>query len=435
MNTIASFRSGGIELVQAGEPDLAPTKNAFLPAIAIVALKQHAGQAARCIVADGDTVKEGQVVGRPQGPGSSSVHSPVPGIVRGRATVSLPGGERSEALVISMEGSFERLGRRIERFPWRTLSKGDLLRLLEDKGAISNLPEGIPLSEKIDAAVKTGRLDALVLNAIETEPWLCSERRILADRIADLAEGLDILSKLLSPARIIVAGAQEDLRKAAATTGSLPREYSPVIEFVPCAKRYPQELPNQVIEALFRKREQAPRVFMISPSTTLEAFESVVFNRPVIERYITVAGESVMNPSILKARVGTPIGDLFEECGGFRGAPGTIIMNGPLRGSSVIDLDVPVMKTTSAILALAGRPERRSRYRCMRCGRCIEACPESLDPASLWKAAERIPGNEAQTHLADCTLCGVCAYICPSRLPLTEVFAAARRARKTGASR
>ncbi len=435
MNATATFRTGGIELVHPGQHALAPSDNAFLPSIAVVALKQHHGPAAHCVVADGEQVREGQVLGRAQGAGSAPVHSPIPGVVRGRASVLLPGGERSEALVIGLEGSFDRLGKRTERFPWNTLNKGELMRHIEDKGAVLGAPDGGPLAEKLNAALRKGGIGAIVVNAVESEPYLSSERHILAERIADLAEGLDILSKILGPARVVIAGDRETLLLARERLGAPSFQYAPKPEFAPCSRRYPQELPNQLAEALFRKREALASTFILPPSALLDVYESVVRNRPAIERYVSVAGDAVMRPAVLKARVGTVIGDLFEECGGFHGVPGTIVMNGPVRGDAAVDLDVPILKTTNAVLALSARPEHRARFRCMRCGRCVAACPESLDPAALWKETRNAVPFAAARSLAACTGCGVCAYVCPAGIPLAETFSAARRAGTKGTDR
>ena len=432
MKIKASFTVGGFEFPSTMNPKPAPTKNAFLPVTAIVALKQHPRHVAKSLVKKGDMVIEGQIIGRSYESRFSLIHSPIPGVIKDHITLKLPGGDLSEAIVIELKGSFEKLGKRTERYLWKTLNKSDILKVIEENGIAASLYSQVPFIDMLYSTLKSRQhTDVLILNAIETEPWLNSERRVLRDCFSEILESLDILSKLLSPKKIIIAGEIEDLHFIN-TADLKPFDFAPVPELVSCLRKYPQENPNQLLEALFGKSEKIPSYFMISPSTAIEIHNAVVLNKPVMERYITVSGDAVVHPAVLKTRIGTPIGDLFEECGGFKGNPGSIIMNGPLRGSAVSDLDLPIMKTTSAILAFAHNKTRLKHYRCIRCGRCMECCPESLEPATIWRMIGNGIKQTDQKQIEFCTSCGLCSYICPSRLPLTEAFKSAKRVQERG---
>jgi electron transport complex protein RnfC len=149
----------------------------------------------------------------------------------------------------------------------------------------------------------------------------------------------------------------------------------------------------------------------------------------MVERYVSVGGGALKRPTVLKARIGTPIGDLIEECGGFLGPPARLVLRGALRGHSVHDLDTPITKTSSAVIALdADEVGSLRRSPCIRCGRCATVCPERLDPDMLFRLVERDMRSRAiDLGLCSCTACGACGYICPSRVPLVAAFSSELR--------
>jgi electron transport complex protein RnfC len=397
-----------------------PAPNAFLPNEAIVLLKQHEGKAARCVVHKGEFVREGAIIGRSRGPSSSNVHAPIPGIVKDIRDIALSEGGWSEAVVIALEGSFDRLGRRPERYLWRTMSRHDILHSLEERGVVETEWPGRPINSMI---AEPRSIDMLILNAIESEPYLNSETALVRDKWPELLDGLEILRKVTTPDRTIIAvsaGKTELPQLPADGEGPQPE----ILEFRP---RYPQDLRNQILEAIGGTRMRTgPEVLIIRPSTAFAVYEAIVHVKPMLERYVTVGGGAVKKPAVLKARIGTSIGDLIEECGGFIGRPSRLIIGGPFRGRAVHDLDVPITKTTSAILALTeSEIGRQTRHACIRCGRCSEGCPESLDPDLLFRLLSYRREAEAISHkLGNCTLCGICGHVCPSRVPLVAAFSA-----------
>jgi Na+-translocating ferredoxin:NAD+ oxidoreductase subunit C len=151
--------------------------------------------------------------------------------------------------------------------------------------------------------------------------------------------------------------------------------------------------------------------------------------KPMVERYVSLGGGALKRPTVLKARIGTPIGDLIEECGGFLGPPARLVLRGALRGHSVHDLDTPITKTSSAVIALdAEEVGSLRRAPCIRCGRCASVCPERLDPDTLFRLVERgMIARAIALGLGSCTACGACGYICPSRVPLVAAFSSELR--------
>jgi electron transport complex protein RnfC len=309
------------------------------------------------------------------------------------------------------------------------MTRVDMLQCLRDKGVVEMHEPGAPVAELVGAHE---HCPLLVLNAIESEPYLRTETTILAERGKEVFEGLSMLKKILSPEFVIAAFGEREEGERAALLAML-QERDPSIESAFLAPRYPQDLPNQLLSVLrIGKRSFSVKdSLMITPSTALAVYEAVVHAKPLVERYVTIAGGAIKYPAVLKARIGTAIGDLIEECGGLLGKPEKILSGGPLRGSPVFSLDAPVTKQTSGILALTKEETNRKRTEaCIRCGRCADVCPERLAPSEIFRRLEKNRREDALAMgLEDCSLCGACGYVCPSRIPLVEAFRCGMKAR------
>ncbi len=428
MNAIRTFKYGGIGLPPRSLDVEYPVMTAFLPSDAVLPLRQHAGAPARRVVEIGESIREGQLVGKASGTGSSNIHSPIPGIVTGiRKMPDLLGG-MVEAVTVALEGSFDRLGRKNEVFPWKGLSKHQIQRAIADKGVVEDDGSGSPLFDRLHDP-KGSRGDCvLVINGLESDPWNGSAAAILRERSSAVREGIAILQRVLSPVRTLIA--LDDPGSPFRTEGARtePGEDGPPAEVVILEPRYPQDLPALLAEALSGRKAPHPECLVVTAGTVASVYDAVALNRPQVERYVTVAGDAVKAPGLLRARIGTSIGELLEECGGFSSDPECILLNGPFRGTAVADLDFPILKTTKSIVALTSAATLRSRTTaCLRCGRCIVACPVRLDPSRLYKCIVRGKTKEAMAEGLDaCTECGSCAYLCPSRLPLSQAFSLAR---------
>ncbi|MBL8967540.1 MAG: hypothetical protein JNG85_11040, partial [Spirochaetaceae bacterium] len=283
-----TFRHGGLSLdLERDWRPASPVQNSFLPNAAAILLKQHAGPAARCLVRKGEYVREGALLGKAEGAGSAAIHASVPGVVRDIRRVRLPEGGECEAAVIVLEGSFDRLGKRMEKYLWKGVSRGDLLQTLRDRGVVETEPPGRPLYELLREREKT---ELLVLNAIESEPYLRTEAAVLADRGPEVLEGFAILRKILAPERWILAlDASETEALARAAESAKGLEEAP--ESILLEPRYPQDLPSLLLEVIQRDRHAAkgkPSAVIVRPSTALAVYEAVALARPFLERYVTV---------------------------------------------------------------------------------------------------------------------------------------------------
>lgn len=425
-----SFGRGGLDigLKRTRYPLNERVGNAFLPVQAIVPLGREADDQARCLVFPGDRVEECQIIGRADRREASNIHSPIPGTVSEIRSIRNPAGHIIQAVVVELGGSFSVLGRKPENFPWRSLSAADIIHLITEKGVLRLGKEAKPMQQVILDARKSGE-PWFILSCIDTEPHVASESLALAERAHAIAEGLEILFKAASAGAAVIIYSPS---QSAAVERLLEEISSRGIKHVPLMvqDRYPQGFPSQ-LRSVAKSLE--PRLIpaglmeaahIIDSSSLIAVRDAVAGNKPFIERYITVAGDAIKQPRILKVRIGMKIGDIIEECGGFRGVPERIVLDGPMTGHAITDLDIPVGKTNSAIVALSKQEINESRRTsCVRCGRCVDVCPEALDPQRLYSLCVLDPESRAlSAALSSCSSCGLCAYICPSRLPLLEAF-------------
>ncbi len=422
-----SFTRGGIDMPQRKKRSRkSHLANSALPSVCIIPLLQHNGEAALLQVSPGDRVREGMLIGKASGPGSANIHSPIPGLVREIRGIHLPDGAFSNAIVIELQGEFDRLGKKVEPASWGGLSLKELVERIMQMGVVETGNDMLPVHYKIQRARKKS-IEHLIFNSCETEAYISSDYRLLSERIDCIAEGLEIIRKLVKPACIHIAVEQHKrdivrlFKDRLSTSGS-------EVRIAALKTRYPQEDERQLTDAVLGfeipsgKSSIDTGALIFSAGTLFAVYEAVVLSKPFIERIITVSGDAVRREANLKVRIGTPVRDLLQECGGFRKQPAKLVIGGPMRGYTISDINMPVTKTTSGILALTeAEMHRARRYNCVQCGRCVRSCPIGLEPVVLHKLIEHGRYTEAvDSGMFDCTECGCCAYNCPSRIPLVQ---------------
>lgn len=403
--------------------------NAVVPSIAVIPMLQHSGRAAICVVKPGDDVREGMLIGRADGVRSANVHSSIPGrVVEVRR---LPPREGCDAVVIELGGEFDRSGKPRTLHGWEKLSRIDLLGKIQSAGVVGLGGELVPTHLKLAKTPgKAGSL--LVANGIDCEPSLSADYALMREKPGEIVEGLRICQALVGAARVVLA-LGEDAEGLVPEFERAFKRTSLQCEIALMPSRYPQGNEQLVLSSLDGARPSGPRAssVVLNVATLFAVYEAVVMDKPLIERVLTVTGMPVAAPRNLKARLGTPVGDLFDDCGGLTRQPGKIVVGGPMRGVAIASLDVPVTKGTAGVTAFAGAEARTPReWPCIHCGICVEVCPWDLIPTRLHKLIQQGEVETAMSEgLSRCTECGCCAFACPSHIPLVDILRTGKRSR------
>jgi Na+-translocating ferredoxin:NAD+ oxidoreductase subunit C len=435
---------GGITIPpRSQESRRVPIANAAMPSVAVVPMRRRNGPAAVCIVAPGAHVAEGELIGRPSGGRSVPVHAPIPGTVAEVRETLLPDGTAGTVAVIELGGAFAQSGRPRPARDWAHLGPDETFSAIADAGVdLDGHPE--PLAARLQAA--RGRSpQVLIANAVESEPWLATELRLISDRPAEVAEGVRIVQAALGCPRAVLA-TSGDTAQAAEGVAAAIRAAGGSLEVAVFDERFPQEEETRLASALL-DREPPPGgtaldlgAVVISVSSLAAVHDAVVLGKPCFERIVTVAGPALRTPRNLKVRIGTRAGELVEEVGGLARTPAAVVFGGAMAGHAFAGSadwrDLPVTRDVSAVLLLTRPDLARGRERpCLRCGRCIDACPWGLVPVRLYELAGSGSLAQASTEgLGECTACGCCSYVCPSRLPLSAGLREARARSAGGAA-
>lgn len=426
MTFTRTFHKGGI-VPYANKPTARlPIRNAALPAEAVVPLAPYGGRAARPVVKVGQRVEEGMLIAKSTGHGSAHVHAPIPGIVQEIRTVRLGSDRGIQSIVIELHGAFQKLGRPQEPVKWEHLQPASLLARIRSMGVVSLNGTNIPVHEALSAASEA-RIDYLLVNGAESEPYLSSAHRVMVEQTERLLIGARIAERIVQPGRVLI-GIERDKGDAirAMRTGLRKEELG--YDIVPLRVKYPQSDRHQLTKALTGREVPAGESDISSGCISLDAAtlvalcDAVVEEKPLVERVVTVAGDAVREPGNVKVRLGTSLEYLLAECGGLVEEPAKVVVGGPLRGRTVADLSLPVTKDTTAVLALTEAEIRADREQdCIKCGACVRACPMGIEPERLHKFVQQGRTEEALAEgIFDCTECGACSYVCPSHIPLLE---------------
>jgi electron transport complex protein RnfC len=387
---------------------------------------QHSGGRAFPVVSVGDTVKEGMLIGRGRGEGSANIHAAVPGRVIRTVSWQMGAGFTNDALVIRMGGGFERLGRREEVFPWEALSAYELQRVIAEYGVVEMEGSGRPVAELISShRINRGAL-TLVVRGVFDDPWLAADYVLCRERLKAVAEGCHIMIRACRAGRalFVFSRGEKDLGEALlAEAGGWDVPSSLALT----GSRYPQRNRRELELVLraYEKREalELGALLILGPATLAAVHDAVKLKKPILDRYVAVGGSAVKQPQVMKVRIGTRIGEILAECGGFVDKPKRIAAGSPLLGRTVSDLDEPVIKTTYAVFAMLGNQTGALAERnCISCGECREVCPVGLDPEELYKQRRGQTSEKDSGEAEACHGCGCCEVVCPSRLPLSRVI-------------
>jgi Na+-translocating ferredoxin:NAD+ oxidoreductase subunit C len=396
-----------------------------LPARVLIPLSQHAGAPSKAVVEKGSPVKTGTPVGAPGGRISSATHASVSGTVAD--VVDLPHpltGRRGPTVIIDSDGT-DTLDDAIGERDYSGFTAEQIVEALRLSGVVGMGGAAFPTYFKLTPP-KEKPIDTLLVNGCECEPFLTADHRLMIEQPAEVVEGVTIMSKVLSVKNVIIViednkpDAVKTMTAAAASAGFKVRKLK---------TKYPQGAEKQLIKATVRREVPSGGLPMDvgcvvqNVGTALAVRDALRFNRPLYERVTTVTGPGIREPKNLRVRIGTPVRTLIDFCGGYATEVGKLIMGGPMMGIAVSSDDIPVLKGTSGVLVLDRAATVFDEHDCIRCGRCIRACPMGLAPQRLNNLIRRGQLEAAKTeHVKDCIECGCCAYACPAKIRLVHQF-------------
>lgn len=398
-----------------------------LPDTVTVLLSQHIGAPAVAKVAKGDKVLTGQLIAEAGGFVSSNIHSPISGTVTAVDLVVNGAGLRQPAITIKREGDEWAEGIDLSKAVVREckLEPKEIIAKIQAAGIVGMGGATFPAHVKL--SVPPGKkAEFLIINGVECEPYLTSDHRVMLERGEELLAGVTILAKALGVEKSYV-GIENNKPDAIAHLQKLAASFAG-IEIVPLKVQYPQGGEKQLIAAITGREVPSGALpidvgaVVQNASTAVAVYEAVQKNKPLIERVVTVTGKSVKSPKNLLARVGTPISTLLEAAGGLPEDARKVINGGPMMGRAMVNLDAPVTKGTSGVLVMSGEEaERQPASQCIKCAKCVSACPMGLEPYLISKMSRRQMWEPLEAErIADCIECGCCMFTCPANLPLLD---------------
>jgi len=399
----------------------------------IIPMSQHIGAPAECVVNVGDEVKEGMLIGKAAGFISANIYSSVPGVVKEIKDIYLASGMKVKAVVIETSGDFKEGEVVYEKSDWQQLSSKEIIDKIALAGIVGLGGATFPTNVKY-MVPPDSKVEALVINAVECEPYLTADHRVMLEQTEELFEGLRIIAKAINAPKIYV-GIEENKPDAIEKMEEFSAKNGGDIEIVPLKMKYPQGDEKQLLKAVLGKEIPSGKLpiaigAVVSNIGTVKAvYDAVALNKPLYERVVTVTGGAVNNPANFMVRIGTKVGDLLEQAGGIKDDAVKLVMGGPMMGFTFCDYDTPVIKGTSGILVLSSKEAKKSqRTACLLCGRCLKACPMSLQPTKMFKKIEAGKYADAlNLNLMDCKECGCCSFVCPANIPLVQGFRLGKR--------
>ncbi|MBQ3583962.1 MAG: electron transport complex subunit RsxC [Lachnospiraceae bacterium] len=397
----------------------------------VISMSQHIGAPAKPVVKPGDKVLAGQLIGEAAGFVSANIHSSVSGTVKAIEKRLLVNGSKAECIVIENDGKFEEI--KYEKpAPLEKLSKEDIINLVKKAGVVGMGGAGFPTSVKL-APKNAEEIDTIIVNGSECEPYLTSDYRRMIENPEILVSGLKVMLKLFDKAKGIIA--VEDNKKDAILKLKELVKGEDRIEVKTLYTKYPQGAERMLIYAVTGRKVNSSMLpadvgcIVDNVDTVFGIHCAVVDGRPLTKRVVTVTGDAVEHPQNFLVRIGTNHQELIEAAGGFKQEPEKIISGGPMMGMAISTLDVPVTKTSSALLCYIKDPlSDITQTNCINCGRCVSVCPGRVLPSKLAKFAEHGDMDSfIKYNGLECCECGCCSYVCPAKRNLTQAIKSMRK--------
>lgn len=428
---LKTFSMGGVHPEENKITAEVATVVAPLPQQAIFPLSQHIGAPAKPVVNRGDKVKVGTLIAEANGFVSAPIYSSVSGTVLKVDTAIDATGYRKPAIYINVEGDEweESIDRSetletLDKHP--ELTPEEIVNRIKVAGVTGMGGAGFPTFIKL-CPPPTAKAECVILNGVECEPYITSDYRLMMEHADEILVGLDLLMKGAKVERGYIG--IEDNKPEAIKLFEQKTANDPRVEIVALAKKYPQGGEKQLVDAVINRQVPAPPAIPVNVGaivqnvgTAFAVYQAVMKNKPLFERYTTVTGKQLKNPGNFLVRMGTPMRELIDLCGGMPEGDNKVLAGGPMMGKSVVSTDVTVCKGTNSINILTDADaHRKAAQPCIRCGKCVSACPMGLEPyllatLSSFKEWERLEAEQ----VTSCISCGSCQFTCPSHRPILD---------------
>ena len=404
-----------------------PIERLPMPAELAISMSQHLGAPAKCVVKAGDHVDRGQVLGERNGFISVCVRSSASGTVKAVEKRLGPAGGMADAVILTTDPE-QNASIVLPPLDWRTATREDLLKRVEEAGICGMGGAGFPTSVKLNPPPNK-RCEYLILNGAECEPYLTADFRVMLERADRIRAGVEIMRKVLGGCAVRIA-VEENKPEAIAVLEKAFADIEGNVEIVVLPVLYPQGSEKHQIFATVGRVVPEPPALPIDVGCVVENVgtvaaiaDAVEKGQPLVERVTTVSGGAVAEPKNVLAPCGTRYADLLAFCGGLKEPAAKVLSGGTMMGFAVPNLEISTTKTTSGLLFLPrAKVFQYGSQACINCGRCVRACPMNLNPAEISKAVE---ANDVKTaedaHVMSCIECGACAFGCPAYRQITQM--------------
>lgn len=433
---IKTFSMGGIHPAENKLTHEVATKVAALPKQAIFPLGQHIGAPAKPVVQKGDKVKVGTMIAEAGGFVSAPIFSSVSGTVFKIDTAIDATGYRKPVIIINVEGdeweeSIDRSDKLELVAAHPELTPEEIVKRVQNAGVVGMGGACFPTFIKLTPP-PTAKAECVIINAVECEPYITADYRLMMEHADEILVGLELL---MIGAKVTKGYIGIETNKPAAIellTAKCNEKFNGTqyqVEVVPLKQRYPQGGEKQLVDAVINRQVPAPPAIPVNVGaivqnvgTAFAVYEAVMKNKPLFERYTTVTGKKLQNPGNFLVRMGTPMKDLIDACGGMPEGDNKLLAGGPMMGKALTSVEVPICKGTNSVTIISDDEARRKDAQpCIRCAKCVGVCPMGLEPYLLAKLSEVKNWERAESEdITSCIECGSCQYTCPAYRPLLD---------------
>ncbi|MGV8147318.1 MAG: electron transport complex subunit RsxC [Alkaliphilus sp.] len=408
------------------------TEKANVPNIVAIPISQHIGAPCNPIVKVGDRVLVGEKIGEAGGFVSSPIHASVSGTVK--AIKDVPSVMSGEVLsiIIESDGTNEIHPSVLPKGKIETLSSKEIIEIVKEAGIVgmggATFPTHVKLSPPPDK-----KIDTFILNGAECEPYLTDDHRLMLEEPEDIVYGLRVMMKAVDADKAFI-GIEDNKQDAIEAMIEATKDFDN-IEVVTCETKYPQGSEKQLIYACVKKEVPSGKlpmdvgVVVNNVGTAAQVAKTIKTGMPLIERITTISGSAVKTPRNLLLKIGVPIKEVIEQCGGYTDDVGKIIMGGPMMGLAQHTDEVVITKGSSGIVVLNTKEAKaQQESQCIRCGTCVEQCPSFIEPLHISSYTRHNAMDLAEEYCAlDCIECGTCSFGCPAKIPLLQAIRVAKQ--------